>query len=128
RLAVGRRRINRLSSRVDRPEGDLRVFGPVRDQTPAQRVQATLLGFRIVPDSEDVLARSDVPTNRQVPLRRNRDMVTPRQFFLCCGSTIATAHGGTIRRAEWRSKSSRGTGVARYPVQSAQERGTRSRI
>jgi hypothetical protein len=61
-------------------------------------------------------------------LGRDRNVVTPGQFLLGCGSSIATAHGGTIRSAEWRSKPSRRTGAAQYPVQSAQERGTRSRI
>jgi len=54
------------------------IFCPVWDQTPSQRIQASLLGFMIVPNGEDVLARSDVPTDRQVVLGRNRDMVTPR--------------------------------------------------
>src|SRR5215469_18127899 len=78
RLAVGRRRISGLRPRVDRSVGDLRVFRPVRDQAPAQRVQATLLGFRVVPDSQDVLARSNVPTDRQIALGRDRYLVTPR--------------------------------------------------
>jgi hypothetical protein len=77
RFAVGRRRIDSFDSRVDRPVGNLWIFCPVGDQTPSQRVQASLPGFRIGPNREDVLARSNVPTDRQVPLRRNRDMVTP---------------------------------------------------
>src|SRR5262249_10513051 len=86
RLAVGRRRINTLGSRVDRPVGDLWIFRPVRDQTPAQRIQASLSGFRIVPHSQYVLARSNVPTDRQVSSGRDRNVVTPGQFFLSCGS------------------------------------------
>jgi hypothetical protein len=100
----------------------------VEGETLESLIQASLPGLRIVPNGEDVLTRCDVPTDRQVTLGRDRDMITPGQFFLCCGSSIATAHGGTIRSAELRGKSSRRTEAAQYPMQSAQELGSRSRI
>ena len=38
----------------------------------------------VVPNGEDVLTRSDVPTDRQVALGRNRDVVTR----VCGGSSL----------------------------------------
>ena len=52
-------------------------FSPVWDQPPPQRIKATLLSLWVEPDRENVLARSDIPTDGQISLWRDRDVVTP---------------------------------------------------
>jgi hypothetical protein len=50
--------------------GFLEIFGPVWNQAPPLSVQGALLGLWAKPDREHVLCRSNVPPDRQIPLRR----------------------------------------------------------
>ena len=43
-------------------------------------------------------AGGDIPADRQIPLRRNRDQVDPSQLFLFSGSSIASVHGLRIHQ------------------------------
>src|ERR1700746_3402964 len=43
-------------------------------------------------DHQHILAGRDIPADRTIPLRRNRDVVQPRQFFLACCSPVSPTH------------------------------------
>jgi hypothetical protein len=60
---------------VDRLVRDFRIFGPVWNQSPLQSIQSALLSFRIEPDREHILCGSDIPTYRQIPFRRYRNVI-----------------------------------------------------
>jgi hypothetical protein len=47
-----------------------------------QGVRRSVAGFRPEADNQHILAGRDVPADRQLPLRRNRDTVYPSKFFL----------------------------------------------
>ena len=53
------------------------ILAPVGDQTPRQRIQASVLRFWIEPDREHGLARRNIIADRQIRLSRNRDAVDP---------------------------------------------------
>jgi hypothetical protein len=78
---LGRRRIDGFNPRVDRPVRNFWIFSPVRDQTPSQRIQASLFGLRIIPNGENVLAWRDIPTDRQVLLWWYWDVIAPSSFW-----------------------------------------------
>jgi hypothetical protein len=71
RIAERRLALNPLGFGVDIREADVDVLGPVRDQTPAQKVQAALAGLAIVPDHREQVSGCRVPTGREV---RGRSM------------------------------------------------------
>jgi hypothetical protein len=40
-----------------------------------------LFGLWVPPDRKDILSWSDIPTDRQIPLRRNRDVIPASKLF-----------------------------------------------
>src|ERR1700751_353792 len=82
---------------MDGPVRNHKIFSPVWDQSPPQRIEAALLCFWVEPNGEDVLARSDIPTDGQVSLWRDLDVIEARQFFLCRGSSVAATHGSILK-------------------------------
>ena len=68
RSAVRRCFIDGLSSGVDGPISDLWVFGPIGNESPLEGVQGTRLSLGIEPDRKNLLARSDIVTDRQIRL------------------------------------------------------------
>jgi hypothetical protein len=85
-------RVNGLYPSVDGLVCDFWILGPVRNQAPPQSVQSPLPGFWIESDRENILRWSNVPTNRQISLRRDRNMMSASKLFLRRGSSITSAH------------------------------------
>jgi hypothetical protein len=67
-------------------------IGPVRNQAPPQSIQGALLGLRMKSDRENILCWRNVPTDRQIPLRWNRNMIPASKLFFCRGSSVSSAH------------------------------------
>src|SRR3984893_13154596 len=67
--------IDGLSSRIDSPVSDLRIFDPIWNQPPLQRIERTLLSFSIEANGQDLLTRCNVVTDRQISLLWDRDMI-----------------------------------------------------
>jgi hypothetical protein len=57
------RLIDSLSSRIDSPISDLRIFDPIWNQSPLQRIERALLSFSIEANGQDLLTRCDVVTD-----------------------------------------------------------------
>jgi len=62
-LPERRRFIDGLSSRIDSPISDLRIFDPIWNQSPLQRIERTLLSFSIEANGQDLLTRRNVITD-----------------------------------------------------------------
>ena len=63
-ISEGRQIAYGLVFGIDRPSPALRVLAPIRDKTPAQRLEGHLAGRRITPDHQQILARRGVPPRR----------------------------------------------------------------
>jgi hypothetical protein len=59
----------------------LESLARVRNQSPPQIVQGSLLGLWVESNRKHVLSRSDVPTDRQIPLWWYRDMIPASKFI-----------------------------------------------
>ena len=92
RLAERRCFIYRFSSGVDGPVAYLRVFGPVRNQSPLQGVERSYPSFWIESDRQNFLTRRNAVTDGQIRLLWDRNMIEPGELFFGCGSTITAAH------------------------------------
>ncbi len=55
--------IDGLSSRIDSPISDLRIFDPIRNQSPLQRIERPCLSLGIESDRQNLLARGDIVTD-----------------------------------------------------------------
>src|SRR6516164_4800677 len=53
-------------------------------------------------DHQHILAGRDIPADRQIPLRRNRDVVQPRQFFLARCSSVSPTHDNFFHTTDFR--------------------------
>ena len=61
---------------AQKEKADFDILGPMRDQTPAQQVQAALAGLPIVADDGELVSRRRIPSRREVrgrPMRRDRE-------------------------------------------------------
>ena len=67
-MPIRGRFIDGLSTHVDGPISDLRIFGPIGNESPLEGVQGTRLSLWIEPDRKNLLARSDIVTDRQIRL------------------------------------------------------------
>src|SRR6266481_1485947 len=62
-LPERRRFIDGLSSRIDSPVSDLRIFDPIWNQSPLQCIERTLLSFSIEANGQDLPTRRNVITD-----------------------------------------------------------------
>jgi len=69
--------IDSLSSRINGPISDLRIFDPIWNQSPLQRIERPCLSLGIESDRQNLLARGDIVTDRQICLLRDRDVIEP---------------------------------------------------
>ena len=65
---------------VNRLVRDFRIFSPIRYQTPSQRVQGALAGFRIGPYRENILCPNAVPEPLSRSLSRSPLLVIFPRF------------------------------------------------
>src|SRR4029077_11250406 len=66
RIAKRRQVTHGLALGIDGLAAALRVIAPVRNETPAQRVERDLSSLMIAPDDQQFLARCGVPARRVV--------------------------------------------------------------
>jgi hypothetical protein len=69
-FAKGRPVLDPFGLGVDICRADVDVLGPVRDQTPSQKIQAALAGPPIVPEHREHVSRRGVPTGRKFGVGR----------------------------------------------------------
>jgi hypothetical protein len=75
-IAERRPGLDPLGLGVDIGEADIHVLGPVRDQTPAQKIQAALAGPSVIADHRKGIGWRRVPTGRKIwsrSMRRDRE-------------------------------------------------------
>jgi hypothetical protein len=100
RLAESRLALDPLGLGVDVGETDLDVLGPIRDQAPAQRVEAALRGLGVVADDGQGVGRRHVPARRKIwgrPLGRDRE--NELDLADVGGQAGAATHGSTMGQA-----------------------------
>jgi hypothetical protein len=82
---------------VDVCEPDIEILGPMRDQTPPQKIQAALASLAIVPDDGEEIGRRGVSSRREVwggPMQRDRE--DQLDFANVAGEADAATHTGKI--------------------------------
>ena len=82
-----------LGHPVDGLESDGRVFGPVRDESPASQSKSALRFLRVLADDRNRLRRSDVPTGRPRHIFIFIETKAVSKIALLRGEPIASAHG-----------------------------------
>jgi hypothetical protein len=92
RGAAENRALNFDPLSLNRLEFKFRIFGPVRNQSSLQSIQASLLCLWIAPDRKDILCWRNVPTDRQIPLGRYREVIPTSKLFFGGRSSVSSAH------------------------------------
>ena len=59
-----RQPVRRFAFGIDRFAPAVRILTPIRNQTPAQRIERDLAGLMIAPNDEEFLARCSIPARR----------------------------------------------------------------
>jgi len=91
--------LDSLGLSIDVGEPDLDVLGPMRDQTPAQHVEAALRGLGVVADDGQRIGRRHVPAWRKIWCRPpGRDREDKLDLADIGGKARASTHERDYRR------------------------------
>ena len=101
RITESRPGLDAFGLGVDVRESDLDVRGPIRDQAPAQQVEAALPGLLVIADDGQGVGRRYIPAGRKIgrrPFRRNPE--NEPDLAHIGGKAGAATHAVILARAE----------------------------